>query len=174
MTSPLWKCMNEHVRHASAWSVTSLDAKKQVRRANKAVQEVGKMNILDVLEHGDRNKGNVSSCDRWDNGCIAAEVRWARVITEKIYNHSVHSCVCNSEMCVRVKSQGGKKVGESEDSWWVKEGEVKAGTGKRRWDGNEAEIPAQTRWSLCQNHHHPLRRCHDLAKRFPSMQLKSE
>lgn len=80
------------------------------------MQEVGKINILDVLEHGDRNKGNVSSCDRWDNGCIAAEVRWARVITEKIYNHSVHSCVCNSEMCVRVKSQGGKKVGESGDS----------------------------------------------------------
>lgn len=41
----------------------------------KAVQEVGKMNILGVLEHGDRHKGNVSSCDRWDNGCIAAEER---------------------------------------------------------------------------------------------------
>lgn len=47
-------------------------------------------------------------------GCIAAEVRWARVITEKIYNHSVHSCVCNSEMCVRVKSQGVKKLENQE------------------------------------------------------------
>lgn len=48
-------------------------------------------------------------------GCIAAEVRWARVITEKIYNHSVHSCVCNSEMCAS-EEPGGKKVGESGDS----------------------------------------------------------
>lgn len=84
------------------------------------------------------------------------------------FMHLQQRDVCASE------EPGGKKVGESGDSWWVKEGEVKAGTGKSWWDGNEAEIPAQTRWSLCQNHHHPLRRCHDLAKRFPSMQLKSE
>lgn len=136
----------------------------------KAVQEVGKMNVLDVLEHGDRNKGNVSSCDRLHSSWGAMGQSDHRENLQPLcsFMRLQQRDVCASE------EPGGKKVGESGDSWWVKEGEVKAGTGKRRWDGNEAEIPAQTRWSLCQNHHHPLRRCHDLAKRFPSMQLKSE
>lgn len=70
------------------------------------------MNILDVLEHGDRNKGNVSSCDRLHSSSGAMGQSDHRENLQPLcsFMRLQQRDVCASE------EPGGKKVGESGDS----------------------------------------------------------